>query len=409
MHVIRDLARSTLASPPSAPYRRMVERVRILYNIHSIDPSGGGGRVAGIVEQSPWNRVFERAHAAQTIFLLGATDTGKTTFLAWLANALHAQGRRVAIVDADVGQSSVGPPTTIGLGLVAHPIERAQDLVPLGMYFVGSVSPRGHLLPVVVGTKRMVDRGRALGVDHVLVDTCGFIAGSGGRALKLHKIDLVAPDLIVCFQRAGECEGILRAYRRSQRPQVLRLQAAIACRQRSMADRRLYRECSLQRYFANAQPLILPWDELNLVDTPFWRGVPLSAVAQARLVHLGIGEVLWAEQSDDELLLVTQERLAARAIAEIEQVERRRVQVWIAAELQGTLLGLLDEAGEMLGLGLLQGIDFARRRLTVLAPRCERATAGIRWSRTRLGHRGELHGGTFCIPQGIESIPEGES
>ncbi len=45
--------------------------------------------------------------------LLGAADTGKTSLVLALANELSAQ-RPVGIVDADIGQSHIGPPTTVG-------------------------------------------------------------------------------------------------------------------------------------------------------------------------------------------------------------------------------------------------------------------------------------------------------
>lgn len=360
--------------------------------------------MAGFIEQSHWKAALDIAHTARTIFLLGATDTGKTTFLAWLANALYAHGQGVAIVDADVGQSSVGPPTTIGLGVMAQPIRTPQELAPIGLYFVGSISPRSHLLPMIVGTKRLVDRGHALGAAHVLVDTSGFIAGDVGRTLKQHKISLVAPDLIVCLQRASECEGILQAYRRSPTPQIMRLEAAVSCRRRGVEERRLYRESTLRRYFADAQLVAVSWEELNLVDTPLWRGRPLNATLQARLISHGLPKVLWVEQSEETLGLVTQERLSSKQVAEIEQTAGMQVRTWVAAELPGTLLGLLDEAGDTLGLAILRGVDFAGQKMVVLTPRCEEEIVGIQWSRTRLGPSGQLQEESAWAPHRLKSI-----
>src|SRR5215510_7120516 len=104
--------------------------------------------VARLIEQPSWQAALDDLRRARTIMLLGATDTGKTTFLTWLANILLAQEQRLAIVDADVGQSSLGPPTTIGLGVVAAPFQSLQELMPVGLFFVGSTSPRSHLLPM---------------------------------------------------------------------------------------------------------------------------------------------------------------------------------------------------------------------------------------------------------------------
>jgi polynucleotide 5'-hydroxyl-kinase GRC3/NOL9 len=184
--------------------------------------------VARFIEQPSWKAALDDLRQARTILLLGATDTGKTTFLMWLANVLLEQERRIAIVDADAGQSSLGPPTTIGLSIITEPFQRLQELPPATLYFVGATSPRGHLVPMLVGTKRLVDCARRCDVGQVIIDTCGFISADGGQVLKHYQIDLVDPDVIVCLQRGEECEPILLALRYRQRPRILRLRASHA-------------------------------------------------------------------------------------------------------------------------------------------------------------------------------------
>ena len=57
----------------------------------------------------------ERAGAgSQTVALIGGLDTGKTTLSAMMIRAALAAGRTAAYLDADLGQKTVGPPTTIG-------------------------------------------------------------------------------------------------------------------------------------------------------------------------------------------------------------------------------------------------------------------------------------------------------
>ena len=48
-----------------------------------------------------------------TGLVLGASDTGKTTLVETLAGKL-AEAGPVAVVDADIGQSHIGPPATVG-------------------------------------------------------------------------------------------------------------------------------------------------------------------------------------------------------------------------------------------------------------------------------------------------------
>lgn len=50
-----------------------------------------------------------------TVILLGTTDTGKSTLAKFLVTHLCKRGLKVPFVDADIGQSFLGPPTAIGL------------------------------------------------------------------------------------------------------------------------------------------------------------------------------------------------------------------------------------------------------------------------------------------------------
>jgi polynucleotide 5'-hydroxyl-kinase GRC3/NOL9 len=342
------------------------------------------------IEQPSWKAALDDLQRARTILLLGATDTGKTTFLTWLANCLLGQERQIAIVDADVGQSSLGPPTTIGLSMVANPFQSLQELPPAALYFVGSTSPRGHLIPVIVGTKRLVDLARRLEADQVLIDTCGFISADGGRVLKQYQIDLVDPDAIVCLQRDQECEPILLALRYRQRPRILRLHASQACRRRSMEERRRHRERALRQYFGKPRVITLAWDDLNLVEAPIGCGTGLEVEGDRRLRRLKIPDMLWAEQQDGELHVVLRSHPSPDALAARARAVGIRIRIWPVEELHGTLLGLLDEAGEAVGIGILQQIDFASHRLDVHVAEGIEGIRGVHWSRTRLGPSGDL-------------------
>jgi polynucleotide 5'-hydroxyl-kinase GRC3/NOL9 len=343
------------------------------------------------IEQPGWKVALEDIQEARTILLLGGTDTGKTTFLTWLTNALLAWERRVAIVDADVGQSSLGPPSTIGLGVVAQPFQHLQELSPTALYFVGSTSPRGHLLPMIVGTKRMVERAQRNEAAPVIIDTCGFISADGGQTLNYYQIDIVDPDVVVCLQRARECEPILLAWRYCRRPRIVRLQASSASRRRSMEERRLHRERALRQYFAKPKIVPLSWDDLNLIDAPIGGGPGFEVGGDLSARHWKTPDMLWAEQRQGELHVVLRSRLSPDAVAELERAVGMRVRTWLAEELHGTLLGLLDETGEAVGIGVLRYIHFARRCIDVVTAEGIEGIRGVQWSRTRMGPNGDLH------------------
>src|SRR5436190_22922974 len=147
-----------------------------------------------------WRAVLDEVADARVTVVIGASDAGKTTLVAQLAGELAARGGPVAVVDADVGQSEIGPPTTVGLGRVTGRLERLSEATLIALQFVGISSPARDIRGVVDATRRMTERAQAEGLTRVLVDTSGLVAGWPGRLLKDRKIDAVAPDLLLVLE-----------------------------------------------------------------------------------------------------------------------------------------------------------------------------------------------------------------
>jgi polynucleotide 5'-hydroxyl-kinase GRC3/NOL9 len=147
------------------------------------------------------------------VMLIGARDTGKTSFgLRLLEAAVHA-GKTAAYVDADVDQTTTGPPGCAGL----HFVRDRRDLEDLeradALQFVGSITPEGLVLQQVVATAALVDRARDE-ADIVVVDTTGVVSGVTGQTLKYHKMELCRPDMVVGLQRGAELEPLIGMLRR---------------------------------------------------------------------------------------------------------------------------------------------------------------------------------------------------
>jgi polynucleotide 5'-hydroxyl-kinase GRC3/NOL9 len=245
-----------------------------------------------------------------------------------LAGELARRGLSVAVVDADVGQSEIGPPATVGLGRIVRPVSRLAEAELIALHFVGSTSPAREMTATVTGTARLVGEARRLDFDRILVDTSGLVGGDIGRALKRRKIDAVQPDLVVALERAGECEHILAAYASRQHPRVLRLPALAAPRRRSDADRRRHRATAFTGYLAPARRRELDLSQVALRNV---RGVPVA------------GE----------------------------------------SALVGTLVGLENASGQTIGVGFITGADAAAARLTVHTAATEEAIAAVIVGRER--------------------------
>ncbi|MCA1830417.1 MAG: polynucleotide 5'-hydroxyl-kinase [Actinobacteria bacterium] len=200
-------------------------------------------------------RIVERGGMA---LALGALDSGKTSFCTMCAAVAVRLGKTVAYIDTDIGQTTVGPPAAIGLKYIARPEDVEPDALARAdtLAFVGSMSPQGHMLPMVVGAVKLADQARAEGVDLIMVDTTGFISGMSAEMLKFHKIEALAPDVVVGFQRGGELEPILGAVRRALPPEVESLPVAPSVIPRTVDDRSRRRQARLAAIF---EPPVHRW------------------------------------------------------------------------------------------------------------------------------------------------------
>ena len=186
------------------------------------------------------------------ILFLGATDTGKSTLAKYLISRLCQIGVETALVDADIGQSSLGPPTTIGLSVFDAPPDW-DSVSPREIFFVGSTSPEGFFSLHVRGTKKMADRALSYGAQAILVDTTGFVFGESGRDLKQRKIDLLLPQFIVAIESSEELEPILSPYRDRSSPKIFRLRPSACAKPRTWEERKLYRTKKFREYFASSE------------------------------------------------------------------------------------------------------------------------------------------------------------
>jgi polynucleotide 5'-hydroxyl-kinase GRC3/NOL9 len=338
-----------------------------------------------ISAESSWAAAVDGAREARIVLVLGETDTGKTSLVTYLAGALLDSGRSVAVVDADLGQSEIGPPTTVGVGRLRGRVERLADAEVEGLFFVGTTSPPGRLVETVLGTRRMRDRALQLGVDCVLVDTSGLVVGEFGRRLKQAKIDLVSPDLVLCLQRDGECEPILRAYAGARRPSIMRMAAPSVARRRSPDERRQHRERAFQTHFAGARPVTLDLGRVVLREPPLYTGAPLSLHETEALAARLDEAVLWAERRGPELVVVTPGPLREPQLRELAaEHPGLTVASHTLDDFQDTLAGLEDEGRETLGLAVVRTVDFLKRAMVVETSVPEAAIAGIRLGRHRV-------------------------
>jgi polynucleotide 5'-hydroxyl-kinase GRC3/NOL9 len=259
-----------------------------------------------------WAQTYDRLlESPGVVFLLGDVDTGKTTFGLELARRAIEAGIPTGIVDADIVLSTVGPPTTVGLKLCTGPESLGREALGAAdsLGFVGSLAPRGYLLPLVTCTAKLVDRAREAGCRLIVVDTTSLVSGIYGQTLKYFKMDLVRPDFLVAMERGGELEPVVGIAQRFTPAEVIELDVAPDTVARSVDERIAFREQQFAAYFATGSsrwrvkptvfmPTLPPDFDLALLD-----GLVVG-MEDGKGACVGIG-VLEYEAAEDILRMVS--------------------------------------------------------------------------------------------------------
>jgi polynucleotide 5'-hydroxyl-kinase GRC3/NOL9 len=341
-----------------------------------------------------WERVDRHVVQPQQIVLvIGATDVGKSTFCRFLVERGVASGLKVAFVDADVGQSHIGPPTTIGMKCFTHTFTSGDESLasenesifwdqgtnasllpePDDLYFVGWTSPEHHLLQCVTGTRLMVDAALKAGANYIVIDTTGYVEGSTAIVLKQHKIELVKPTHVICIHRSRELDSIVAPFESVNTIQVHRLAPHKSVTSRSSEFRRKYRESSFDCYFADAVQEAVPLHQIRGQRTPFFTGRGANTKELEILSNFVEDRVLYAEWGHRSLALVTLDALSSLTRARLKNhLSLTNLVTETPEYFERRLIGLLSASGKTLSIGIIEALDF---RAHVLQMRCNAGTA----------------------------------
>ncbi|MCS7386639.1 MAG: Clp1/GlmU family protein [archaeon GB-1867-005] len=307
-----------------------------------------------------------RKRGFRKVVVLGGIDVGKTGLITFLANKLCSRGLKVGVIDADVGQSDIGPPTTIGLGVVDEPISSLSCARFVDAVFIGLTSPAALLHRAIAAVIQLIkvasDREKC---NVILIDTTGWI-DSKGRDYKIHKISAISPDFIVGIQHRDELEPILKWAERQY--QVLRVPAASYARPRTKSERKAIRESIYKRWFKGATVKELSFDKIAPIGTTLFTGTPIPKLLLDHLCKNSGMNIVYGEKTSEMLILVVD---GGRANDDLKSklakaFNIQRVQVCQSSLFKNLLVAFQSKDKLFEGLGIIVDADFKKRKFKVL-------------------------------------------
>jgi polynucleotide 5'-kinase involved in rRNA processing len=260
-----------------------------------------------VADTTPYSQLRSRmADISGVVMVIGGADTGKTTVARMLLSDAVDAGRTVAYVDADLAASTVGPAGCVGLSVVETAVDLENLSDPDELRFVGAVEPNGVVLPHVVAVASLVDVARSR-ADLIVVDTTNVLSGVVGQTLKYHITELIKPEIIVAISTGSELDPVIGMLRRFLSVRVAEIDPPDGIIPLSPVERQLAGAAAFHKDLGN--------------DPPRWR---VQTTVFAPTLPAGFD----------------------------------------VARLDGMLVGVQDEHGRCLGLGVLEHSDEAVRVAT---------------------------------------------
>ncbi len=251
---------------------------------------------------SAWENL-DLARLRGILMILGGPDLGKSTLALYLYRQLSGLIPRAGYLDGDPGQSTLGPPGTMTLMLTEggeSPNTRRDRIL---RSFVGALSPRGHMLSILVSASRLAAAAFAEGADALVYDTSGFVSPmAGGTHLKQAEIDLLRPSCVIAIQREQELEFLLAPLRRSRRLRIIDLPPPPQARRRDVSVRRAHRAAQFARYFARPSRVEVDGSELAVFPAPDFDLHRLVALENPAGFALGLGIIVGVRGTTVKLL-----------------------------------------------------------------------------------------------------------
>jgi len=329
---------------------------------------------------------LERPVEPLTVMVVGGVDSGKSSFCTYLANKALIDGLKVAVIDGDIGQSDVGPPSTIGYCELTSPVKDLFDVEAKNVYFVGSTSPERVINWVIEGLTTLKNEVLKKKFGLLVINTDGWIEGEEAIEYKTGLIEAVKPNFVVCIQRENELEQLAKKVKEAR---VLFVDSPDAVRKRDREKRKILRELGYKKHLRGGKVRSFPISWLKIERCLLGSGRPPTPERFKQIEEILQRRPLHCEESS-KLLLIVLDRdwfLLDSAVRRLEERFEKRVKVIYDGEEEGLIVALKDGQDRFLGVGVLQDIDYARKVMKIYTP-VKEAIAAVQIGQIKLDSKG---------------------
>jgi len=295
-----------------------------------------------------WEKLAKKDY--DRIFLFGNVDSGKSSLATFLVNKMD--GLKY-VLDLDIGQSDIAHPGAMGFGSVNKKILSISQIKMEDGFFVGSTSPMGREVRCIRGVTTLMQKLNRVKADKLVIDTTGWVRGKKAREYKLAKIEIINPDVVVCFNDVSLDPN--------EDFEVFNVESFVIKR-RSREHRISIRSELYKKWLENADEREFDVSKVKLGNTSLFKG---KRIEEEFIQDIVDSKVIFIEKGFDFLNVCVEDEVDVgyeiiKALKGVFGVED--VCIFSFKQLKGLVVGLYSD--KYLGIGVVN--DITQEKISVL-------------------------------------------
>lgn len=309
------------------------------------------------------------------IISIGTVDSGKSTLTTLIANTSINAGFKTAIIDADIGQADVGPPTFITLGLLTNQIISLSELNPHTYAFIGTTTPYSVVDRIILSIVKLLSKSLTMGSEVIIINTDGWFKGSRAVEAKFKTVLHVKPNVVFIIKKQGshhEAEELRRALNRFNIKTIV-LEAPQLIKERSLEERRNIRELTYTKYFRGSNIVELKLDELIIIGPSIFKGRILSEEEKKFVKEIlslnSSTKIAYMAFLNGSLILVLHSGTITIGLESMRKLREAygqvRLKILHKGWEKGLIVSIIDEALDEVGVGYIEELDFHRGTMKI--------------------------------------------
>lgn len=258
------------------------------------------------------------------IVVIGASDSGKTTLLKFLAFNLPKKNQRIGLIDLDVGQNSLGLPGTINLAEFTF-----NETKLLYSSYFGHISPAGNSGLFLKVVEEFFEKIQHYHFQWLLIDTSGYLNTTEALTIKNRLLKIIKPQYSILL--GNEAQKIERKLP-TRTIRYLKISSAIEGikKEKVPGMRKKKRAERFENYFKGSKSISVPIKNIITIIIYFEKEYRELVVSE---------EIAYFLQSNTEKLLslfieLTSVDTEEKTYAKIESINEETIKFCVSKELK---------------------------------------------------------------------------